>query len=250
MYNNIGFEIRDGKKHVVAKSRIYSPVVFLLTTFGLGLTILKKFGPGRIPKSYERTTKRLLACSPFVKAVQVRISHMNLDFEQIPHRKLESLFFMTGVAGEPDMSRFQKLRVVASPYKEINKLRGLGALPNLQLVSCRNPGVRWLSSLPESLEEIYHDGPLPKTWDLSKYPKLRIVGVFTAKEFDARLMPSSNSVKILDLREIGELSNLPLLKQVLPNLEALYVDEMNRVDYELLVSKLPTVKVIVDEIAS
>jgi hypothetical protein len=225
---DFGFESRQGRTHFVAKRRYLAGLVFLLTTFGYGLTILKPWDIDEVgihPKRYARNAHFLLKCAPFVRNIEIRISWMDLDFSKIPSRHLRGIHFMTGVEGQPDISRFQNLEVLASPYDDIRKIQGIENLHKLRHVQCQKPGLRWLQKLPNSLQILDHSGLIPINLDLNRLLELKEMSVTSLRVLDIATMPQSDSLEQLIIAGVQEIRNISALKSRYPNLRSLALEK-------------------------
>lgn len=243
---NFGFESRQGGTHFVAKRRYLAGLVFLFTTFGYGLTILEPwdiYKTGVDPKRYVRNTYFLLKFAPFVKTLEIRISWMDLDFSKVPSRFLKGIHFMCGVEGRPDISRFQNLEVLASPYGDIRMLTGIENLHKLKHVQCHKPGVRWLEKLPSSIERLDHSGSLPANLNLNRLLVLKDLSISSFRVLDVEKMPQSDSLVDLIIAGVGEVNNMAALRSRYPNLQVLTLEKVPRSAYAEAQKSFPDLKI-------
>ncbi len=243
---NFGFESRQGGTHFVAKRRYLAGLVFLFTTFGYGLTILEPwdiYEVGVDRRRYVRNTHFLLKFAPFVRTLEVRISWMDLDFSRVPSRFLKGIHFMCRVEGNPDISRFQHLEVLASPYDDIRMLTGIENLRKLKHVQCHKPGLRWLQKLPNSLQILDHSGSLPINLDLNRLLELKEMSVTSFRVLDVATMPQSDSLEKLVIAGITEIRNVSALKSRYPNLRTLTFERVPSHAYEEAVSLFPDLEI-------
>jgi hypothetical protein len=243
---NFGFESRQNRTHFVAKRRYLGGFVFFFTTIGFGLTVLEPWDIHEVGvdrRRYVRNTYFLLKFAPFVRTLEIRISWMDLDFSKIPFRHLKGIHFMTGVEGEPDISRFQNLEVLASPYSDIRKLQGLENLCKLRHVQCQKPGLRWLQKLPNSVQILDHSGSLPTNLDLNRLEALNELSVSSFRVLDVATMPQSDSIKQLIIAGVGEIHNMSELRSRYPNLSALTLEKAPRSAYVEAQKRFPDLKI-------
>ena len=244
--SDFGFETRQESTHFVAKRRYLAGLVFIFTSLGYGLTILTPWEihkTGVDPRRYVRNTHFLLKFAPFVKTLEIRISWMNLDFSKVPSRFLKGIHFMCGVEGRPDISRFQNLEVLASPYDDIRMLTGIENLRKLKHVQCHKPGVRWLEKLPSSLEKLDHVGSLPSNLNLNRLVALKEMSLISFRALDVATMPHSESVQQLIIGGVGELRNISALRSRYPNLRILILERVPLQAYEEVVKEFPDLEI-------
>jgi hypothetical protein len=190
-----------------------------------------------------RNTYFLLKFAPFVRTLEIRISWMELDFSKIPFRHLKGIHFMTRVDGQPDISRFQNLEVLASPYDDIRKLQGLENLCKLKHVQCHKPGFRWLQKLPNSVQSLDHSGSLPTNLDLNRLEELNELSVSSFRVLDVATMPQSDSLKQLIIAGVGEIHNMSALRSRYANLQILTLERVPRSAYIEAQRRFPDLKI-------
>jgi len=236
------FEQRQGHLHFIAKRPYLAPFVLLLTSFGVGLTVMGwpwAKGHSLNARREAKSAEFLLRWAPLVTTLEVRHSWIHFDFRVVRKRsRLRGLYFFSGVFAFTDFSRLSSLELLASNSSSIRKIVGLGALPNLREIHCVNPGITWLRALPTSIEVLFHSGKFPSNLDLSRFSDLKRLGLDSLKTLDISTLPSAPSVVELDLSRVGKLDNLSSLEEKFPNLKTLNIGEVLRSDYDQAVEVL------------
>jgi hypothetical protein len=240
IFERWGWERTNDRNHFVVQRHYLRSLAFVLTSTGMGLTILSasKWLDPKFQNYDAKMVSDVLKFSPFSKSLSLRISGAYGLSAVSRMRRLEALYIDCNMAGPLDLSGQTKLTSLGASSSEINKISGLKHLPKLKYVHARGATKAWLNSLPESVEILFHTGKIMPGVNFSSLVNLRRLGIDHARVLDFELLPTSDSLSELDLTRIGEFKNSEQLLLRFPNLRTLNVSDIRRTDFDEIVPVL------------
>jgi len=240
IFERWGWERTNDRNHFVVQRHYLRSLAFILTSTGMGLTILSasKWLDPKYQNYDAKMVGDVLKFTPFSKSLSLRISG-TYDLSAVSRmRRLEALYIDCVLATPINLARQTRLTSLGASSSEINKIIGLEHLPQLKYVHARGATKSWLNSLPKSVEIIFHRGRIVSGVNFSSLVNLRRLGIDNARVLDFALLPSSDSLSELDLTRIGEFKNSEQLMLRFPNLMTVNVSEIRRTDFDEIVSAL------------
>jgi hypothetical protein len=190
-------------------------------------------------KSYSRRLVELvLWLVPGLKSLSIRIiSDRPLDLSATRRMKrLDSLYINSEISKPVNLERLTQLELLGAKTADISKLTGLTDLPKLKLVHANNPKASWLNSLPISVEHLLLRGGLKPNVNLERLKNLEALSLSGSSKLDISTLPSSGTIRVLDLVGFRQLLGLETLSTKFPGLETINVAEIFNSDYERLLS--------------